>query len=80
MTGWDYGRTWYRGSPFRLTALRKGSAITQDRDLARVFSHKPTLVSVSDDGKIRHNGITLGLLYCIAEDVQPKDAYPHQVP
>jgi hypothetical protein len=45
---------------------------------ARVqFSHKPTLVSVSDDGQIRHNGAVPGYLYAVADDVQPKDVVPH---
>lgn len=61
----------------RLTAIREGSTITQDRDLARVFSHKPTLVSISDNGAIRHNGVTPGFLYCVAEQIQPADVYPH---
>jgi len=74
---WDYSKAWYHGSPFRLETLRKGSTITQDRDLARVFSHKPTLVSVSDDGKIKHNGTIPGFLYRIAEDIRPEDVYAH---
>ena len=77
MKDWDYRETWYHGSPFRLTAIRKGSTITQDRDLARVFSHKPTLVSISDEGKIRHNGTLPGFLYLIAEDIRPDDVHPH---
>ena len=77
MKDWNYNRTWYHGSPFELTTLREGSTITQDRNLARVFSHKPTLVSVSDDGKIQHSGTVSGFLYLIAEDIQPDDVYPH---
>ena len=77
MKDWNYSRTWYHGSPFELTTIREGSTITQDGDLARIFSHKPTLVSVSDGGKIKHNGTTSGFLYFISEDVQLDDVYPH---
>lgn len=85
----DYSKPWYHGSPFKLTVLRRGSTITQDCDLARIFSHKPTIVSisvhksVSDDGveqiteDIKHDGRTSGFLYLIAEDIQPSDIYPH---
>ena len=76
MKDWDCGNTWYHGSPFKFTTLRKGRTITQDRDLARVFSHKPTLVSTSDDG-IKHDGKIPGFLYRIAEDIKPGDVYPH---
>lgn len=74
---WDYDRTWYHGSPFELTVLRVGSTITQDRDLARVFSHKPEIVSVADDGHIKHTGEMPGFLYRVAEEVGPDDVYPH---
>ena len=68
---------WYHGSPRRLTSLRAGSTITRDRHLATVFSHKPTLVSVADDGAIKHNGAGPGLLYQVAEEMSPGDVYPH---
>ena len=42
-----------------------------------MFSHKPTVVSMDDDGAIKHNGTQTGLLYYIAETVGPGDAYPH---
>lgn len=77
MKNWDYSKTWYHGSPQRFTALRKGSTITQERDLARVFSHRPHFVSQSDNGKILHSGETPGFLYHIAEDVGADDVYPH---
>ncbi len=85
----DYAKTWYHGSPFKLTTLRKGSTITQDRNIARVFSHRPTLVSISvhvdisDEGtehvsqKIKHDGKMSGLLYRIAENIRPEDVFPH---
>jgi fermentation-respiration switch protein FrsA (DUF1100 family) len=72
----DYIRPWFHGSPHRLSVLRKGSTITQDEELARVFSHEPTIVSISDDGKIKHDGKKSGFLYRIAEDVFPEDVQP----
>jgi hypothetical protein len=78
--GWDFTKPWYHGSPEVLDVLRAGSTITQDRELARVFSHRPTLVSVDDAGEIRqikHNGTELGYLYRIAEEIAPQDVTPH---
>ncbi|MCE7988006.1 MAG: hypothetical protein DYG89_43125 [Caldilinea sp. CFX5] len=78
---WDYARPWYHGSPLELTVLLPGSTITQDRDLARVFSHKPTIVAqdVNDQGErvIKHTGQAPGFLYRIAETVNPADVLPH---
>jgi hypothetical protein len=68
---------WYHGSPLKLTILRAGSTITRDRRLAEVFSHKPALVCISDEGDIRHNGTEAGFLYRISEEVQPGDVYAH---
>jgi hypothetical protein len=68
---------WYHGSPYLLTTIREGSTITQDRDLARVFSHKPTIVLIDDDGTIKHSGTLLGYLYRIPEEVAAEDVYPH---
>ncbi|HNT75707.1 MAG TPA: hypothetical protein PKH77_11890 [Anaerolineae bacterium] len=68
---------WYHGSPFELRTIRAGSTITQQRELARVFSHKPPIVSIEDDGRIRHNGAQPGYLYVVAEDVLPDDVMPH---
>ena len=73
----DNGSPWYHGSPLELTVLRQGSTITQDRDLARVFSHKPEIVSVSDDGQIKHTGERPGFLYRVVEEVGPEDVCPH---
>lgn len=69
--------TWYHGFPFELLVLRKESTVTQNRDLARVFSHKPSIVSVSDEGTIQHDGIQAGYLYRIDEPAGPGDVYPH---
>ena len=73
----DYAESWYHGSPLELTVLRVGSTITQKRDLARVFSHKPPIVSIEDDGSLKHNGTQPGYLYVIDEVVQPGDVTPH---
>ncbi len=70
-------RVWYHGSPHRLTVLRAGSTVTPDAQLARVFSHKPTLVSIGDDGTIRHDGSAPGYLYRVAEVVRRADLCPH---
>ena len=72
----DFQATWYHGSPLRLTALRVGSTITQDRHLAEVFSHKPAIVSISDDGQIKHNGDQQGWLYRLAEEISPEYICP----
>jgi hypothetical protein len=69
--------TWYHGSPLQLTILRAGSTITRDREVARVFSHKPPIVSIDDDGTIRHTGTAPGYLYRIDEPLGPGDVYPH---
>ena len=77
MTDWDYSKTWYHGSPSELTTIRAESTITQDKDLARIFSHKPALVSIADDGDIKHNGTRPGFLYAISEPIQADDVAPH---
>ncbi|HOU15322.1 MAG TPA: hypothetical protein PKZ84_19620 [Anaerolineae bacterium] len=73
----DYTQPWYHGSPFALTTLRVGSTITQRRDLARIFSHKPAIVCIEDDGRIKHNGTQPGYLYIIDEAVAPEDVEAH---
>jgi len=73
----DPKQSWYHGSPLGLSILRVGSTITQKRELAQIFSHKPTIVSVSDDGQIRHNGAISGYLYIITDEIQSKDVIPH---
>ena len=68
---------WYHGSPFKLKVLREGSTITQKRDLARIFSHKPEIVSIEDSGRILHNGVRPGFLYEISETITSEDVVPH---
>ncbi len=73
----DYVKPWFHGSPQRFSILRKGSTITQEEELARVFSHEPTLVNVSDNGIIKHDGKKSGFLYRITEDIFPEDVQSH---
>ncbi len=73
----DYSRPWYHGSPLKLEVLRTGSTITQWKDLARIFSHKPAVVSISDEGDIQHTGTQPGYLYVIDEPVAAADVIPH---
>ena len=69
---------WYHGSNKMLDILRPGSTITTWRYLAEAFSHKPTLLSYDDDGKIMHNCRQKGYLYVIDESVDiKKDIYEH---
>lgn len=77
MPSWDRAAPWYHGSPEQLTILRTGSTITQNRDLARIFSHKPSLVCIEDDGRIQHSGSLPGYLYRVAEELAPEDVTPH---
>lgn len=60
-----------------MITIRKGSTITQNKDLASVFSHKPTCVSIDDNGHMKHNGRVEGYLYKIDEEVGEDDVYPH---
>lgn len=70
--------TWYHGSNMRITQLKAGSTITQWRELAEAFSHKPTLLEYDGDGIISHNGQAHGYLYVIDEPVSLNDdVYPH---
>lgn len=80
MAEWNYNLPWYHGSPHELEALRAGSSISQNKDIARVFSHRPALVSMSDDGVIKHTGALPGYLYIVTEEVKPEDIYPHPHP
>jgi nitroreductase len=73
----DKAALWFHGSPTELGELQVGSIITPNRDLARVFSHKPELVSLENDGLIRHNGMVPGFLYAVAEEVRAADITSH---
>lgn len=73
----DHSTPWYHGSPLRIDILRAGSTITQNLDLARIFSHKPIVVSVDEEEGIKHNGQKPGFLYRIGEKMSPADVRPH---
>ena len=79
--------TWYHGSQQVLEELRVGSSITQIRALAKAFSHRPSIVTMSDRSEsvslkstVKHNGVTPGYLYTVSEDIAPTDIYPHPHP
>ena len=74
MTPCDYNAPWYHGSPERLTVLRKGSWVTQFKEVAKAFSHRPSLMSLADDCQtVKHDGRVAGFLYTVAESVRPDD-------
>ncbi len=74
----DPNGTWYHGSNRVFTELRAGSTVTQWRELAEAFSHKPTGLGYDDDGVISHNGTEKGYLYIIDEAVAVgEDVYQH---
>lgn len=75
----DFSRTWYHGSQQELTRLRSGSSITQSRDVAKAFSHRPSLLSMSDES-LKHDGATPGYLHVVAEEIAPDDVRPHPHP
>lgn len=69
---------WYHGSNMLFTELKAGSTITQWRELAEAFSHKPSMLGYDDDGVIIHNGTEKGYLYEIAEPISVGvDVYQH---
>ena len=80
MADWNYKLPWYHGSQQALTTLRAGSSITQNCAIARVFSYRPALFSVEDDGSFKHNGTVQGYLYNVDEEIKPEDVYPHPHP
>ena len=80
MQDFDYTLTWYHGSQQELTKLRIGSSITQNRDVAKAFSHRPALLTQSEGGTVKHDGVTPGYLYTIADEIGPDDDYPHPHP
>ena len=60
---------WYHGSNQVFTVLRADSTLTQWRELAEAFSHRPTKLSYDDQGTIHHNGTQKGYLYIVDEPV-----------
>ena len=78
----DIGYTvlWYHGSDQMLTTLRTGSSITQDKSVAKAFSHQPSLVLQFGRGRVRHDGQSPGYLYVVSEAIGPDDVRPHPHP
>lgn len=69
---------WYHGSNRRFLKLRKNSTITQWKELAEAFSHKPSMLEYDDSGILRHNGNKKGYLYVIDEPAEiGKDIQQH---
>lgn len=66
----DPNAPWFHGSNVKLTTLRTGSTVTQWRELAEAFSHKPSTLYYEDDGSIFHNGTEPGFLYVVDEPVE----------
>ncbi|WP_339302912.1 hypothetical protein [Paenibacillus sp. FSL R5-0519] len=77
MKEWDYSKPWFHGSPMLLDELLVGSRITQDRELARIFSHKPSIVGFDENGTRLHNGKLYGYIYILDEEITSEDVYPH---
>jgi len=74
MDTWDARAPWYHGSPERLTVLRKGSWVTPFKELAKAFSHQPSLISSGDQcATVKHNGHQPGFLFVVAEALGPAD-------
>lgn len=74
----DANGTWYHGSDSSFDVLREGSTVTQWKELAEAFSHKPSVLGYDDSGSITHNGKVDGLLYVIDEPIAVgEDIYPH---
>ena len=63
-----------------MSRLRAGSSITQNKSVAKAFSHRPSIVSWSDEGDIKHDGSTPGYLHLVSEAVGPDDVRPHPSP
>ena len=69
---------WYHGTNQMIDVLYTGSTITQWRELAEAFSHKPSMLEIGDDGRICHNGEAYGYLYQIDESICVGiEVYPH---
>ena len=69
---------WYHGSDVLFSELRTNSTITQWKELAEAFSHRPSILEYNDNGVISHNGVEKGYLYIIDEPVDiQNDIYRH---
>jgi len=69
---------WYHGSNEHFNTLKTNSTITQWKELAEAFSHKPSSLEYDDNGIISHNGTEKGYLYSIDEPLTVgEDLIPH---
>lgn len=69
---------WYHGSNVVFSELRTNSTITQWKELAEAFSHRPGSLGYDDKGVISHNGTEKGYLYIIDEPIViGDDIYQH---
>lgn len=74
----DPNGIWYHGSDKIFDVLSEGSTVTQWKELAEAFSHKPKILFYTKQGKIFHTGIKKGHLYIIDEPVTVgEDIYQH---
>ena len=48
--------------------------------MAKAFSHKPSLLTQSEGGTVKHDGVTPGYLYIVADKIGPEDVRPHPHP
>jgi hypothetical protein len=71
------GPNWYHGAQQRVTVLRAGSSVTRYLPVAIAFSHRPTVVSYEDNGRIRHDGSAHGFIHCVDEPLGPDDLCLH---
>lgn len=74
----DKNGIWYHGSDKFFDVLETGSTVTQWKELAEAFSHKPKYLSYTKKGKIFHTGRAKGYLYAIDEPIEiGRDIYQH---
>lgn len=74
----DADGVWYHGSNKEFSELNENSTVTQWKELAEAFSHRPSRLSYDDNGVISHNGTEKGYLYIIDEPVVVgEDVYQH---
>jgi len=70
---------WYHGSSLELAELAAGSTVTQWKELAIAFSHKPVMLEYNHvGGLIKHDGTKNGFLYSVDEPIlEDTDIYSH---
>lgn len=74
----DENGPWYHGSNQKFKVPKTGNSVTQWRELAEAFSHRPGELEFDDDGNIRQNGTEYGYLYVVDEPVRVgADLYRH---